>query len=279
MARAMDRRAERTEVSRSWRARWRQADRRWREAGRRFDESGPGRLWGRLAAVDFFGHSFQLAALALLCFFPFLIIITAASGREAADVVAGWLGLDQQAAEAVSTLFAPTTNSYTLTVTSAVLLLLGVMAVAGTLQSWYRMLFDAPGSATRNTVARLAWLIGLFAYVAVQAALGRVLGGWFLPALAGFLWAVAFWWGSMYVLLAGAVRWRVLLPPALVTSVCWTGLGVFSAHWFSAAVVANEEKYGPIGVVMVILSWLVAVGVVIHLGAIVGRAWRSGLRG
>ncbi|MEV6838383.1 ribonuclease BN [Streptomyces sp. NPDC051133] len=260
---------------RPWRAlRW-HADQRWRAAVRRFRGSGPGRLWGRLSAVDFFGHSFQLAALALLCFFPFLIIVTTAAGSEAAVVVAGRLGLTQEAAQAVATLFAPTTTSYTLTATSAVLLLLGVMAVAGTLQSWYQMLFDVPLGAVRRTVTRLAWLAGLFAYTAAQAAFGRAVDdGWLLPALVGFLWAVAFWWASIYVLLAGTVPWRALLPPALVTSVCWTGLGVFSAHYFSAAIVANEQKYGPIGVVMVILSWLVAVGVVIHLGAIVGRAVR-----
>ncbi|MEU6553071.1 ribonuclease BN [Streptomyces sp. NPDC046915] len=251
---------------------WWQAEERWRAVVRRFEESGVGRLWGRLSAVDFFGHSFQLAALALLCFFPFLIIITTAAGHDAAAVLASWLGLDQQAAQAVASLFAPETSSYTLTATSVVLLVLGAMAVAGTLQSWYQMLFDVPVGGWRKTGARLAWLAGLFAYSAAQATFARAIEGWLLHGLVGFLWAVVFWWGSMYVLLAGAVPWRSLFPPALVTSVCWTGLGVFSAHYFSGAIVANEQKYGPIGVVMVILSWLVAVGVVIHLGAIVGRA-------
>ncbi|QTD96643.1 YihY/virulence factor BrkB family protein [Streptomyces cyanogenus] len=244
---------------------------RWRAAHRRFEESGPGRLWGRLSAVDLFAHSFQLAALALLCFFPFLIIITAAAGRDAAVVVTEWLGLNQQAARAVASLFKPATGSYALTATSALFLLLGALAVAGTLQTWYRMLFDVRGGGWRTNAAQLAWLAGLLGYAAVQSAFGRAFGGTPLPGLMGFLWSLVFWWASMYVLLVGAVPWRVLFPPALVTSLCWTGLGVFSAHWFSATIVANQQKYGPIGVVMVILSWLVAVGVVIHLGAVVGR--------
>ncbi|MBY8841872.1 YihY/virulence factor BrkB family protein [Streptomyces sp. SP2-10] len=252
----------------------RHADQRWRSTVRRFEASGAGRLWDRLSSVDFFGHSFQLAALAFLCFFPFLIIITAAAGRHAAAVVVGWLGLNQQAAQAVASLFTPTTSSYTLTVTSAALLLFGVMAVAGTLQSWYRMLFDVTAGGWRNTAAQFAWLAWLFAYAITQSEFGRAFDSWFLLSLVGFLWAVLFWWGSMYVLLARAVPWRALFLPALVTSVCWTGLGVFSAYYFSAAIVANEQKYGPIGVVMAILSWLVAVGVVIHLGATVGRMVR-----
>jgi membrane protein len=71
----------------------------------------------------------------------------------------------------------------------------------------------------------------------------------------------------------GAVSWRALLPAALATAVCWMGLGVFSAHFFSASIVANEQSYGPIGVIMIILSWLVAMGVVIHLGSIAGRMY------
>ncbi|MEV7687090.1 ribonuclease BN [Streptomyces bungoensis] len=259
---------------RDGRAQWRQADRRWRAAVDRFDDSGAGRLWGRLSAVDFFGHSFQLAALGLLCFFPFLIIATAAAGHDAATVLIGWLGLNDQAAQAVSSLFAPTATSYSLTGTSTVLLILGVMAVAGTLQSWYRLLFDVPGGGWRDTGARLVWVVWLLGYAAVQAALGRALGAGVLTGLLGFVWAAVFWWGSMYILLARAAPWRTLLPAALVTSVCWVGLGVFSAYYFSASIVANEQKYGPIGVVMVILSWLVAVGVVIHLGAVVGRLLR-----
>ncbi|GGW54110.1 hypothetical protein GCM10010503_34180 [Streptomyces lucensis JCM 4490] len=261
-------------AARRWRTLRARAGRWWRDAVRRFEASGPGRLWDRLAAVDLFGNSFQLAALALLCFFPFLIIVTAAAGQNAALVLAGWLGLDPQAAQAVASLFTPATSSYPLTATSAVLLMLGAIAVAGTLQSWYQLLFGLRRRGWRNTVIQLAWLVWLFAYAAAQAAMGRALGGWLLPGLIGFLWAVVFWWGSMYVLLARAVPWRALLSSALATSVCWTGLGLFSARFFSAAIVANEEKYGPIGVVMVILSWLVAVGVVIHLGAIVGRALR-----
>ncbi|MFI1068828.1 YhjD/YihY/BrkB family envelope integrity protein [Streptomyces puniciscabiei] len=85
----------------------------------------------------------------------------------------------------------------------------------------------------------------------------------------------------MRLLLTGAVAWRFLLPAALATGVAWTGLGWFSSRFFSDTIVANNQKYGPVGVVMVILSWLVAVGVVIHLGAVVGhefakhRAMRS----
>ena len=251
-------------------------DRGQQSASRHWGAGGSRMVWSRLTAVDFFGNSFQLAALAILCFFPFLIVVTAAAGRDAVAAVVGWLGLDQQAAQAVAALFITGPGPGALTVTSALLLVLGAMAVAGTLQGWYHRVFDVPGRGWRDVVAQLLWLAVLLAYSAAQAAAGRTLGsdgGPVLQGLLGLALATFFWWWSLEVLLAGALRWRALFPAALATGVCWTGLGVFSAVYFSAAIVANQHSYGPIGVVMTILSWLVAVGVVVHLGAVAGRQY------
>jgi membrane protein len=253
-------------------------DLRRQAAVRRLRAVETNRLWGRLTALDFFGNSFQLAALAILCFFPFLIVVTAATGRDTATVVVGWLGLDEPAARAVAALFrtGPGAGAGSLTVVSACLLLLGAMAVAGTLQRWYEQVFDVPEQGWRGVAARLYWLAALLAYCAVQAAVGKVLGpvgGPVFQILFGLALATLFWWWSMEILLMGAVRWRGLFPSALATGVCWMGLGAFSAHFFSAGIVANEQSYGSIGVVMVILSWLVAVGVVIHLGSVLGRLY------
>jgi membrane protein len=244
---------------------------------RRLQSGTAGRLWERLNTLDFIVHSFQLAALAMMCFFPFLIVVTAAAGEDAATVLAHWLGLDQQAAQAMGTLFSPGPNKGALTLPSALLLILGAVATAGVLQSWYREVFEVPSRRWRDVAAQLYWLASLLAYSATQALLAKALdkapGGALLPTLSGFAAATLFWWWSMYVLLGGAVPWRSSLPAAVATGVCWTGLGVFSALFFSSTIVANEQKYGPIGVVMVILTWLVAVGVVIHLGAVVGRLY------
>ena len=52
-----------------------------------------------------------------------------------------------------------------------------------------------------------------------------------------------------------------------------TGLGVFSAIVFSGQIVSSHRDYGPIGVLMVLLSYLIGLGVCIHLGAVAGRMW------
>ncbi|MEU6746067.1 YhjD/YihY/BrkB family envelope integrity protein [Spirillospora sp. NPDC046719] len=236
-------------------------------------------LWTRMTAVDFFGNSIQLAALAVLCFFPFLIVITTAAGQDTATVVTRWLGLDEPASHAVAGLFAATPATGSSTVISASLLILGALAVAGTLQGWYRRVFDLPGRGLRDLGAQGAWLAGLLGYGAAHAALGWALGplgplvGPILQGLTGLALAVLFWWWTMKVLLGKAADWMSLLPSALATGLFWVGLGAFSSRFFSDEIVSNKQSYGSIGVVMVIMSWLVAVGVVVHLGSIAGRLY------
>ena len=51
-------------------------------------------------------------------------------------------------------------------------------------------------------------------------------------------------------------------------------LAVFSVI-FSGMVISYDQKYGPIGVVFGLVSFFIAVGVVIILGAAVGLMWQD----
>ena len=44
--------------------------------------------------------------------------------------------------------------------------------------------------------------------------------------------------------------------------------------FFSAMVISDETRYGPIGIIFALLSYLIAIGVVI-LGAATGLAWHQ----
>ena len=83
---------------------------------------------------------------------------------------------------------------------------------------------------------------------------------------------VTYGWPSSFLLL-GRVAWRRLFPAAVATAACVIGLGVVSATVFSSQIVSNHDDYGSIGVVMVLLSYLIGLGVCIHLGAVAGRMW------
>ena len=71
------------------------------------------------------------------------------------------------------------------------------------------------------------------------------------------------------------MSWRALFPAALATSLCYAGLGVYTSIAFSRSIVCDDERYGPVGVVMVLVTYFIAIGVVVHLGAVLGRMWNE----
>ena len=102
----------------------------------------------------------------------------------------------------------------------------------------------------------------------------KQVGGARVPIhIATFILALAFYWWTPHVLLLGRIAWGQLFPGAVATAVSVTGLGVFSAIVFSGQIVSSHRDYGPIGVLMVLLSYLIGLGVCIHLGAVAGRMW------
>jgi membrane protein len=239
-----------------------------------------GTFWSRLNAVDFMNSSLQFAALTVLCLFPFLIIVSAESGGDARHALVARLGLNQQAAHDVNELMSSGRHAVTtLSIVGAAVVLLGAMGMASTLQVWYQRVYDQPPARklTRQLANRLLWLGGLVLYLAVQdfswTHLKQV-GGARVPIyIATFILVLAFYWWTAHVLLLGRVAWGQLFPGAVATAVCVTGLGVFSALLFSGQIVSSDSDYGPIGVLMVLLSYLIGLGVCIHLGAVAGRIW------
>jgi len=167
----------------------------------------------------------------------------------------------------------------TLSIIGAAVVVLGALGIASTLQAWYERAYGQPPaqSMARQLANRLLWLGGMVGYLTLQdfsfINLKQVGGARVLIYLATFILAVPFYWWTPHVLLLGRVAWRRLLPVGLATAVCVTGLGVFSGLLFSQQIVSSDTDYGPIGVVMVLLSYLIGLGVCIHLGAMAGRMW------
>ena len=79
----------------------------------------------------------------------------------------------------------------------------------------------------------------------------------------------------MWFLLAGRIPWKTLFPAAVATAVFWVGMEAVFSVIFSGIVITDDKKYGPIGVVFALMSWLIAIGVVIILGAVTGIVWQE----
>jgi membrane protein len=231
-------------------------------------------VWRRLDALDFLNRAMLFAATLLVGLFPFLIVVNSLAGRSTARGLSTHLGLTPQAAASVGSLFnASGSSSDTVTGASYVFFVLYGLTAASAVQELYQRAFDLRGRGARDKLLALVWL-GVFVGLAflggwggtrLHAAAGPVaLGAVSLVAVTGF------WWFTMWFLLAGRVPWRRLLSCAIATGLFWLGMeAVFSAV-FSSMVVSDYKEYGPIGVVFSLMTLLIAIGVVLILGAVVG---------
>lgn len=248
----------------------------------RVGAGAPGRYWSQLSAVDFMNSSLAFAALAVLCGFPFLAVVHAAAGQDVRQAIITRMGLTSQAARDVNTLIAPGDRAVaTLTVFSTILLVLGAIGMASTLQAWYQRIYDQP--PVRGTLRHLGYQIaGVAAFsvyigveVSVLHALRRAGGGLISSLLVALVFAVLFWWCSAYFLLYRRISLRALFPAGVATGFCITGLDAFSALLFSGQITSGDKSYGPAGVVIALISYLVGYGVCLHLGAVFGRMWNN----
>ena len=114
-----------------------------RDLSERYSRSSAAHLWNRLDSLDFIDRGMLFAAILLLCFFPFLIVLNALSGRSTVDTLVRHLGLSQQAASYVSQLFAPgTATSNAVSGLSGAFFVLGGIAASAGIQDLYENVFE-----------------------------------------------------------------------------------------------------------------------------------------
>jgi membrane protein len=229
--------------------------------------------------MDIISRGMVFAAILLLCLVPFIIVLNALAGHTALTSLARRIGLSHEAAADLGRLFAPpTSTSAAISGLGYVLFILGGIAAAATIQDLYERVFELEARGFKNVPHQLAWLAALIGAFLVAGRLGPPLhqhAGPVVLGLFGFVGVGLFWWFSMWLLLAGRMRWRELLPAAIATGICWVGMEAVFALTLSSSIVSDYDKYGAIGIVFAVMSYLIAIGVVIILGAVAGVVWRE----
>src|SRR4029077_12222449 len=173
----------------------------------RFEKSAAGRFWSHLSTADFMNSSFAFAALAVLTAFPFLAVSSAALGGDIRQVIVARMGLSPEAAQDLDGLIATGDKAVaTLTWISAIVLVVGAVGMASTLQKWYERIYEqpAPKGILRHFAYQLAGVAAFTLYLTFQVWLfdeARVAGGRGLVFLLTFLTAAPFWWISAYMIL------------------------------------------------------------------------------
>lgn len=233
-----------------------------------------------LKDADLINKAMNFAALVLMIFFPFVITLSSLSPLNhggAADVIVRKMGLSGQAAADVEKLFNTSGGDVVVngwTFMGFVWLVIGGIALSAALEAIYREIWALPSAGLRGFAGQILWLAVFLVCATIQTLLGDALTdstiGQVCYAVLAFLVLVTFLWVGARVLLLGKLTWHQLLPTAVFTAIGLTGLGFFSKLFFSSSIVSNERIYGSIGVVFIILSWLIGIGVVVTGGAIVG---------
>ncbi len=244
----------------------------------RLSGGAAGHLWRRLNAMDFINRAMLFAAVLFLCFVPFLLIVEALAGQSAATRLIKRFGLTGEAADATSAVFtSPSNTSAAITGLSYVVFVLSGIAAAAAIQELYERAFDLETRGIKDTPRRLVWLailLGVAALISWAGPSVHAAGGPVLLAVLALVAVTGFWWFTMWLLLAGRVTWRELFPSALATAIFWLAMSVVFNLTMSSTITSDYTKYGDIGVVLAYMTFLIAIGVVIILGAIVGVVWR-----
>jgi membrane protein len=241
-----------------------------------------GSLWQRffreLKEVEFFDQTMLFAAGLLISLVPFLILVSAFASQRVDDDIALRMGLDHRAAAIVSDLFKSSPAKVDAgTIINLFILLAGAVTVSSSVQLIYEKVFHL--EHRRHLLRLFIWTAALGGALVLESLIDRpardITGGVGVVELLTLVTFMPFYWWTMHYLLGGRVAWRSLLPSAVATAIFSAGLGAFSVLYFSSSIVSDSKTYGTIGAVLSIVTWFIAIGSVIILGAVAGVVWRD----
>ena len=248
----------------------------------RFDGSSAQMFFRQLSALDFVQAIMLFGTALLISVLPFVILLSSLANHRIDTDLSRHIGLNGQGALIVSHLFRTSpAHSAPALVAALILAVLGTMSVAGSLQVTYEKVFGQRHRGWKDVLRFATWAGVMFGFLVADSVISdavHAVAGPVGQGLITYVGVAAFFWWTMYFLLAGRVSGRRLIRPAVLTALLWIGLELFSAVYFSSSIVSDSKLYGTIGVVFSLMIWFIAIGAVIVLGAVAGATWdqRSG---
>lgn len=236
------------------------------------------RLTSHLVAVNLLDSATRLAAQVFLTAVPLLFVVSAFAPQTVRNEIVTSLhdvfGLNGAADEQLKKVFQADSGSLRQStgVVGALMVLLSATACSRAMQRLCQRAWRLPSTSARIAAWRwLVWIAVLLIVVALQGPLrnGFGVGLWLgLPLL--LVTQVSVWWWTQHLLLAARVPWLPLLPGALLTGVSMSTLTVIAKLYVPAALNRSLDRYGSLGAVFTVLSWLIGLCVVIAAGITAG---------
>jgi membrane protein len=230
----------------------------------------------RLVEMQFVDRSVALGSLAFTALVPLLVIASAfLPGTEGlANELIDRFHLRDETAELVRDAFAqPDAVRQSVSWLSLLLLIVAALSFTRGLQRVYEHAWRLEVRGFAGTRAGLVWIGAIVLWSTLFASARQ----WLLDAtgpvgslailLAG---NAALWLWSPWILLAGRVDWRALVPSALLTAIAMTAIGIGSAVYMPEAIDRSATHYGSIGIAIALVSWLVGIGFALTVCAGVG---------
>jgi membrane protein len=233
----------------------------------------------RYVAIGGYDRALALATQAFVALLPMLIVVAAAVPERHRPATGGLLvdrlRLSGPAAADLQLLVQrPPGPTEPVTLLGAALLVASVVGFTRTLQRTYQAAWDLPPQGVRGFLHGILGAVALVVEVVVILLAGLVLDG--LPGAAlvtvvvGLVLSVLLWWPVQRLLLGGRVGWRRLLPGAVLSGLGQVVVIALSGAYLQVAIERQAAEYGLIGVAFVLVSWLIALGFLLVLGAVVG---------
>ncbi|MFJ8107229.1 YhjD/YihY/BrkB family envelope integrity protein [Streptomyces sp. NPDC096132] len=242
-------------------------------------------LMSHLISVNVLDSATRLAAQTFLTAVPLLFVVASIAPQALRDQFVDSLhhvfGLSGSADSELHKAFRTDDNTddvwQTTGVVSGLMVLVSATACSRAMQRLCERAWSLPKAGARVVAWRwIAWLAAWLLMIVLQGPLrnGFGVGLWLgVPLL--MLAEIAMWWWTQHLLLTARVPWLPLLPGALLTGVSLGVLTSVASLYVPRALNHSLNKYGSLGAVFTLLSWLITLCVVVTLcvtaGAVVAR--------
>jgi membrane protein len=242
------------------------------------------RAWRRMMAINGYDRALALAAQAFAGLIPVLVAVSALSPRpirtSVGPAVIAALGLTGDAATALSALVARPPAVQPLTIAGGVLLVLSVLGFTRALQRTYVSAWELAPTGLRGLgrgfLAAAALIVAFASLVAVGPVLAALNGHVVVALIVNAVVATLLWWPVLRILVGGRVGWRALLPGAALNGCGQAVVFALSATYLPPAVSGAAAEYGLIGVAVPVISWLVVLGWLLVMSAILSAELAGG---
>lgn len=231
------------------------------------------RSLARFVELQGMDRSMALAGQSFAALLPLLIVVGAASEAGGEDIVESLierLDITGEAAETLRDAVAdPAEVEDSVSVFGALLLVISALSFTRALQRLYVLAWRLRPLGVRGNKWGLVWLAAFSVFCSLQPGVVAVFDGVYAVAVTIAL-SCALWLFTPWILVGKAIRWRRLLPQAVLTSVGLSVLTVASAIYLPRAVGSAANQFGFIGVAFALLSWLFVVCFVVVASAALG---------